>query len=268
MGLLGTKPLRAIVITPACDLANDKVGVITYIPVLPISEYFSTIATLPRLRRALDNKLALLQVSERFSDTARHFPPRAEELMRITEALAALESSRQLTKQEAIALEGAKAGIKIIGAIRDPELSSISPEDLSSIFGKEHQATIGQIVTNSFSSDVHFLPADLQPVKWSAVFEHSVALFRYPMVVPVEILDRANDARPADWKTIVEETAQCLPCARHFIDELPMKRATLESNYMNDLLARFASVHMRIGSPDFSSGIVSRYIDEVTSRHD
>src|SRR5688500_442058 len=55
-GLLPFSQCGGIVITPACDLANNKAETITYLPVISAIEWFGTTAFLPELRRTLDGQ--------------------------------------------------------------------------------------------------------------------------------------------------------------------------------------------------------------------
>lgn len=67
---------------------------------------------------------------------------------------------------------------------------------------KEFEQTAEKIVRNSYRLDLHFLPADGQPKDWSAVAEHSVVLFRYPMSVPLDLLDAAQTQSLKDWPAL------------------------------------------------------------------
>ena len=52
-GLLKESHLPGVVITPACDLANDKVETISYLPIIPIRNYLATTSFLPEIKNAM-----------------------------------------------------------------------------------------------------------------------------------------------------------------------------------------------------------------------
>jgi hypothetical protein len=42
-----------------------------------------------------------------------------------------------------------------------------------------------------------------------------------------------------------------------------MKRATLKQRFVADLLTRFVGVYIRLGSPDFTSETIDRYLMDI-----
>src|SRR5688572_11363006 len=58
-GLLPVFRSPGLVITPACDLAQRKVETITYLPIIPVRTWFSTLAALPEIKRAVDGQWGL-----------------------------------------------------------------------------------------------------------------------------------------------------------------------------------------------------------------
>jgi hypothetical protein len=65
---------------------------------------------------------------------------------------------------------------------------------LQEVLGKKKWTDIAsKTCTNAYRPDIHFLPADSKPPSWSAIPEHSVVLFRYPLTAPIELFDAAND---------------------------------------------------------------------------
>ena len=61
-GLLSRARSSALVITPACDLANRKVDSITYLPILPVSEWCAQRPIEFEVRRNLSNALSSLSI--------------------------------------------------------------------------------------------------------------------------------------------------------------------------------------------------------------
>lgn len=40
MGLLSREHVSGLIVTPACDLANCKTETVTYVPIVPVSEFW------------------------------------------------------------------------------------------------------------------------------------------------------------------------------------------------------------------------------------
>lgn len=62
LGLLGGhKTVKGLMVTPDCDVSNFKTETLTYLPILPIEAYFSTLGYLPVLRREIFERLKCSQ---------------------------------------------------------------------------------------------------------------------------------------------------------------------------------------------------------------
>src|SRR5947208_622781 len=59
-GVLPFQHLAGVVISPACDMANRKVETITYLPIVTVRTWFSTVAALPDIRRVVDGQWRVL----------------------------------------------------------------------------------------------------------------------------------------------------------------------------------------------------------------
>jgi hypothetical protein len=178
-GLLGSAPIRGLIVTPACDLSQRKVETITYLPIISVRTYFSTLATLPDTRRRIQDYLQSGQLSLELPWAADSFvPPKLHQLETTVQAIEGHLKAKQRGTVEIAALNRAITGLRIAGAIAKPELSQISAEDLTSFFGSDWPKMKERIVTNSFNSHLHFIPSDGQDPVYSGIPEHSVVLFR------------------------------------------------------------------------------------------
>lgn len=167
-GLLGSAPIAGLVVTPACDLSERKAETITYLPIIPARAYFSTLGALPELHRRVQGNLKAGQSAIDVPWKENSFvPPRPHQVEAAIEAIEAHVSSKQRGQTELAALKRASAGLRIVKLIADPELSEVPSEDLAAIFGGEWQKIKERIVTNSFSSYLHFLPSDNQDLAYS-----------------------------------------------------------------------------------------------------
>lgn len=156
-GLLGTTPIKGLVVTPACDLSERKAETITYLPVIPVRAYFSTLGALPEMYRRVQGNLRAGQLVLEPPWRENSFVP--PELYRIDIAISAIETHLAAKKRgtnEIAALNRATAGLRITKAIANPELSEVSADDLGAVFGNEWPKTKERIATNSFSSHLHF----------------------------------------------------------------------------------------------------------------
>lgn len=156
------------------------------------------------------------------------------------------------------------SAISVLQAAYGARATAPSGRSLVRTFGnKRFQEIAARIIKNSYKADIHFLPADAQRSEWSAIREPSVALFRYPISIPLELLDSAQDTCRPDWTAEVERLSECIPCAPAFAKVRPMKRLTLRSRFLGDLLTRYLSIYIRLGSPDFTDEAVTNYLTQI-----
>lgn len=261
-GVLKTPKVAGIVITPACDLESSKSETITYLPILPIDEWFATFSMLTEVRGAIQNVLNALT-----SHGARPLLPRVPshaDVAATREFLGTLTGNEKLKPQ----VHRATSGLAIIEAIIERDTWRVAPRYLSELFGeRDFEQRCQKLVRNSLRADTYFLPAR---GRWAvdgedSLAEHSVALFRYPLTAPVAILDLASDAEPFDWEHALDEYKP-LPAAQFFRDRKPLRVARLIPTFFHDLLSKYTALYARIGSPDFPERLVSRLASDITSR--
>jgi len=95
-GLLGTKTVHGLVITPACDLSNRKVETITYLPIISVLTYFSSIAYLPDVRRNIDGLLSNTPLRDLIEWPDSSFPPEIDVIANIQDKVSqAIEQTRK-----------------------------------------------------------------------------------------------------------------------------------------------------------------------------
>ncbi len=262
-GILGQEIIPALVVSPACDLAQGKVDVITYLPILPLRAYFSSTAALPDVRRAIDGQLAVANLRG-LLDLPSMFTIPPVSMLTTAESLLSEHESGSLGQKERTALLRVAAGLRILREIAQPALREVAAADLNLLFGDKEWASMkSRMVTNSYRTDLHFLPADGQRPEWTGVAKHSLVLFRYPLTAPIEIVDAAQDISLADWPQWCHETTGRVPCAARFGQARPMKRLTVRIEFISDLLTRFVALFVRLGSPDFSAETISQYSQEI-----
>jgi hypothetical protein len=263
-GLLGSELCTGIVITPACDLSWQKSDTITYLPIVPVRSYFSLDAALP----AVFEKLSALAKAAAFPSLPQWEPdayiaPDADQVIALRTAIQAFRSARQRSAKVLSALDGLEAGLHIIDLIRSDGITAAKPAQLSTFFGNEWSKIKAKIISNSYSPTLHFLPSDGQDPVFSGVRFHSVALFRYPITVPVKVLTYAQETAEPQWKARVQSLPVSKALQKEFATAQPIKLASLRPAFLSDLLTRFAALYNRIGSPDFTSETVASYASEV-----
>lgn len=262
-GLLPGGATRAIVITPACDLSNRKVATASYLPIIPLRRYFLSPSFVPTLRRETNKHLAAAGLPLLQEPSTWFAPP----------PLPTLEAARdgcnnrlrqQCNKNQRVATTRASAGLTLLCACHRPDAACFPQAAFTQAFGENRwQATVQQIVRNSYRLDLFFLPSDGQPTSWSAIPDPSVVLFRYPFSAPIQLLECAQDVQLADWAAVIAELRPLLPGIDAF-SARPLKRGTLRAGFLGDLLTRFVSMHVRLGAPDLSDELVGEIVRDIT----
>lgn len=254
---------NALVITPACDLSNRKSETVSYVPVVPLREYVlgrGFAVEMVRVIKAQESIAGISQASDWIAK-ASNLPGIAQVQCMHSSASAQLE--KKIGEKALSASRRCEAASKVLLASRGAAVATI--EDVKSALGdKEYLRIVSDIVRNAYSSDIHFLPADGRIGMSSAMKEHSVALFRYPLSLPVEVLDYANDIAVIDWPRVVSSMENEYPIMKE-VGVRPLKIGSLRSPYLADLISRFAGLHIRMGSPDFTSETVGRYVNDIRS---
>lgn len=263
-GLLGSSPIIGLVVTPACDLMQRKAETITYLPVVPVRAYFSTLGFLPEIRSRLSGQLQAGGLKIELPWDANSFAPASEDQMETIEvAIVGHMEARQRSEKQMAALNRVRVALSVMRAIANPDLVQIESADLSTLFGSEWEKIKTRIATNSYSTFVHFLPSDEQDPAFAGVPDHSVALFRYPMTAPIEIFDLAQHTPDSGWPAAVDLTARYLPVANSFRGRRPIKALSVQPEFLHDLLSRYTSMYARLGSPDFTPESVKRIASEM-----
>ncbi|CAN7418393.1 hypothetical protein [Brevundimonas sp. LjRoot202] len=131
------------------------------------------------------------------------------------------------------------------------------------LFGADWEKIKTEIVTNSYRSDIHFLPKDEQDSGFAGLASHSLVLFRYPLTVPAEVVDLAQATPQESWPAACSSLAGIYPASESFRAAQPLKVLSLKSEFLADLLTRYCAVYSRVGSPDFSAHSLVRITKEV-----
>lgn len=263
-GLLGQPRAMGLVVTPACDLSNYKAETITYLPIIPITEYLSGLGMVPDILRALKGQARAAKVELPKLEACRRFEvPDLLDLQAEKDSNLALmtslpEGSRRSNVARIV------EGLKILERLR----TATSAEDLSqfhALFGEKESAKIVDgIVRNNFKTDIHFLPADGKAGDLSAMPCHSVALFRYPLTLPCTILGLAEDLNQSDWHQTISANAATFPVCGH-LEHRPLRISTLKPRFYSDIIARFVALLVRLGSPDFTEDTVEEFSRQARS---
>jgi hypothetical protein len=139
------------------------------------------------------------------------------------------------------------AGLQCLKRALGTELVHNNWSELKLFLGKRFEDTLNEIITNSKRPDLHFLPADREDLEWSAIPLHSVALLRYPITIPIEVLNKAI-------RSALQDTPEV---------PVPVKILRLREEFTGDLTSRFAALFARVGSPDFRRSDVENFKNEI-----
>jgi hypothetical protein len=252
-GLLKRKHATAVIVTPACDLSQRKVDTLTYLPIVSVDDWLMDSEYAPEIVGCLRNALHGLKAPDLANAVPRR--PTHDDLNAIHLHLTK-QTGFDVEKNQRALREKVEASLRLL---RDK--SPDARRDLSIVLGKKlHQQTLEKLVRNSFRLDVHFLPPDEQDPAWAAVPQPSVILFRYPLTLPIEVLDAAQDSNMPDWAKASAQLAERHPIARTFSDQRPIRRARLKERFLADAMTRYLTVYIRLGSPDFTEHTIAEYV--------
>ncbi|MPY76306.1 MAG: hypothetical protein GEU87_18855 [Alphaproteobacteria bacterium] len=185
------------------------------------------------------------------------------EIDRAAMAIATHLKAKQRGQKEVAALTRATDGLSLIRQIARGRAEQANANHLSSLFGSDWDKLKNAIITNSYRTDLHFLPKDEQESGFSGLSAHSVVLFRYPLTAPIEVLDLAQNTPEDSWETACSALGKVYPIADAFRKERPVKVLSVKSEFLADLLNRYCAIYSRLGSPDFTDQSVLRISQEV-----
>lgn len=92
---------------------------------------------------------------------------------------------------------------------------------------------------------------------------HSIVLFRYPISIPIELLDEAGAvSSEKEWRAVLKKRPGIEKLLSSFC-EWPIKLACLRKDFYGDLLSRYVNMFVRLGSPDFDDASVMSFLNEI-----
>jgi hypothetical protein len=248
-GLTPNKTCTGIIISPSCDLANEKTETISYLPIAPLRNIICGPPfhrnSLIQLREAL-NTADLVDEARSIQDKAMGF---------------SVQDVNQLIARVAKMDQKDKKVLRVVDCLRNAEIilqndAARFPEICKS---REYAKIVEGLVKNAVRSDMHFLPADGLRDPRSLLKVPSCAMLRYPITIPVHVLDLANDVLIKDW----ESAMKALAAEYHLADEFkeqPLKMLKLRSEFLSDLISRYLALFLRLGSRDFSDQQVANFV--------
>jgi hypothetical protein len=239
------------------------VETLTYVPVISICQFLASRDLLGEITRATEGQL----VSAGASIPLRGKAHALSQIADLDTGLALLNEVLETKKpgqKEVQAKKRAESGILLLKSILGGAFLGESTTHFRALFGESEFAnTCKRLVTNAYRTDIHFLPADGQDLSWSAIRSHSVALFRYPLTLPLELLDLSIATSEGEWDNVLGMNIRQFPCASSLLGQRPIKLLRIRPRFISDLLTRFISLYGRLGSPDFSPGTIETYVQKI-----
>lgn len=261
----GAAPQRlgsGIVVTPACDLANSKVESITYLPIVAVRSFLLSPSLLPEFKRAIAGQLQSAGLNGIETFPLGHAYPRVADIEALRLLIAEKLAETRIPLKVKSALQRADAGLQVLEACCTGAHSDHLSARTTELFGAgEHSKLVESLVRNS-RAGTHFLPADGQREAWSAVPKHSLALLRFPLSIPIQILDLAQQSAAEEWSALSANLAPALP-SLEFFPTRPLKCIRLQPRFAADLLTRFTGMFGRLGSPDFTAATVQSILTQI-----
>ena len=227
---------------------------------MSVSSYLSSPGFWPEIQREFRSVVSQLGV-DGVLDHERFAMPTSEDLDAFETLLRTSKGSLKSQKDKDL-FTRAVAGVEALRAAAATGVSNVAP--VRGLFGTKNMVSLlDRIVRNSYRPDVHFLPADEQPSEWAAVSEHSIVLFRYTLSAPLVLFELAQDTAIKDWTAVASKLIPRWPIASAFSTRRPIKRLSLKPRFLSDLLTRYVSMYVRLGSPDFTPETVAEYVREI-----
>lgn len=260
MGLLKQPFSSGVIITPACDLYNSKTSIITYLPIISVEEYLCSIEFLPRIKTILHSHFNALNIKDSDLLNEQVFDQDCLELLRENCKKKEFKKLKEIERQREVF-----SGLTLLEFIMSEKQKV--PSDLIKSFTDKvsKEKIIGGLITN-YHMDYHFFPLDTKDAQQSLAFSnHSIALLRYPITVPFEILNKAKDLNVEhsdNWNNFIRNSSSKIVCYSSF-EKLPLRALRLKQEYLSDLLSRFIAIFVRMGSPDLQSLEVERIHKDI-----
>jgi hypothetical protein len=255
---LSPTQISGVVLTPACDLSNNKVETTTYLPVVSIRQYFSTAAVLPSVYKRILGLCQALEIQPKVWMAQRFELPAEDDVAELE-----VELSR-VNPRHALRVPEVMAGIDLLRAILNRGLVDVSVATVKTFFGdKQAGDMLQKLLKNSYSSDVHFLPHDGLMQEYSAIPHASLVLFRYPCTTSLQLLDHAIETPESMWSEHAKSLDAKFPGAASLSPKRPIKLATLEPRFFADLLTRYVSLMIRLGAPSFEQAALSKMLQDL-----
>jgi hypothetical protein len=244
-GNLGRQNAYGIVITPACDLANRKCETITYLPIISADDYLGS----PAFRFECWQEItALLSRLPNFQDVRQ---PSRYELIDEADLRGLIDVKRDNNGKNLQEPELARLSA-YLEYVQAAKMQRATASHLRRFIKIEKMTNyLEKLVTNALKNDIHFLPNDGKPISYSAVPSHSVVLFRYPLTVPITILDAAQNLSEGEWNQYLAK-GKTTDAVLGSFSNWPIKLTTLRNEFLSDLLSRYINMYIRLGSSDFS----------------
>ena len=258
LGILNKENLFGLVVTPACDLAQRKTETLTYLPIITIQEYLCSPSFYIEIWQDFFILLTKLKLADQVNAPSRYELPlitEISEIAKITEEMKAKDSTKISSYKRVVSY------VKYISQLSSGLL--LSADEVGQIFSPgSFEKITKKIVTNAFRVDLHFLPFDQKPEFSSAIPKHSVVLFRYAISIPIEIVNEAQLSDEIDWTTRLLKLKRDFSAA-NLLTNMPIRLATLKDDFLSDLLSRYVSMQIRLGSRDFTDETIDQYALEV-----
>lgn len=262
-GHLKRREWKGLVITPACDLANRKAESITYLPIISVADYLCGRGFAGEFVRVIrgQSSIAGITLSDAW-DVKGAVLPQTHEVTAVSRAAAAIAADASAGKKAQLASSRIEAASTVLLGVLNPDGASLAKAVACALGDKEYARCVQDIIRNAYAADIHFLPADGRTPPMSVVEEHSVVIFRYPISLPIEVLELADNVRITDWKSALEAAAADHPVL-HNMSVRPVRQGSLKPRFLPDVISRFAALHIRMGSPDFSAETVKSFANDM-----
>lgn len=242
--IIPVKAKMYLVVSPACDIQNQKTDTISLLPIITIRAYFSRPAMFQHEIRKRVQKNLLPQYKQDLPLSVHGA---------ITYLTQKMDHHQGVQRDVLVAcLEWLKlVDFHVPVEIKDSLLKTcLSREGLTEIVSK--------LITDSYKSDVYFIPKSrLDSADQIKVKEGAIVLLRNLVSIPIEHLVHAYDSS-ISWSDLAKQNWYR---QKSYFKSRPIKIGQLNPEYYNDLYAKYLAYQIRVGSSDF----VPEYVSSIAA---
>lgn len=240
-----------MVITPRCDLAQNKIPVVNYLPILDLDQLITSYAGFSLLDQEHKNAEGLLRKPSELLAIEHvwdlKLPP--DDILRIagdaSKRLGDATPGRRLRFEQAVA--SMSEILDRLGRIREAiQRSTLTSEDVLTLIPENLLKGYKRQVIRNTLGDLHFLPPCAPDLA-----RPSAILLRHIGTCSIAFIRLANSCSTSEQWTQLIADGRTSEFA--YATERPERILRLKGPHLEGVMARFAALYIRVGVPDLTA---------------